>query len=299
MLKGIHILLTYTCNFECDHCFLFCSPSAKGVFSMDGLRRLLKEAKKIGTIKTVFFEGGEPFLYHPILIEAVKESNASGFAVGIVSNAYWATTEEDAKIWLDPLKKRNVCSIGLSDDAFHFGTKEERPPQNAKKAAEELGLPASFITIDPPSADRTPQGEGDRGEPIVGGGTQFRGRAAEKLTAGLPTRHRSRFTECPHEDLVDPGRVHIDPFGNVFVCQGLSIGNCFETPLSDLMSAYDPNKHPIVGPIVAGGPNRLAEEYRDECKERYVDECHMCYSVRKRLKSRFPQFLTPDRVYGE
>ena len=30
MLTGIHFILTYTCNFECDHCFLYCSPKSKG-----------------------------------------------------------------------------------------------------------------------------------------------------------------------------------------------------------------------------------------------------------------------------
>ena len=299
MLTGIHVLLTYTCTFACDHCFLYCSPSAEGVFSMHRLRQLLQEAKRMGTIKTFFFEGGEPFLFHPILLEAVKEANLHGFTVGIVSNAYWATTVEDAKIWLNPLKDRNICNISISDDAFHFGTATDRPPLNARKAAEELELPVSVITIEQPSVKTITQEDEDKRAPVVGGGTQFRGRAVEKLTAGLPTRACSHFRECPHEDLVDPGRVHIDPFGNVFVCQGLSIGNCFETPLSDLMSAYDPQRHPIVGPIVAGGPHRLAKEHEADHEEEYIDECHMCYTVRKRLKSQFPQYLTPDLVYGK
>lgn len=28
MLTGVHLLLTYTCNFACDHCFLYCGPEA-------------------------------------------------------------------------------------------------------------------------------------------------------------------------------------------------------------------------------------------------------------------------------
>ena len=33
MLTGIHFLLTYSCTSECDHCFLYCSPNAKGTFT--------------------------------------------------------------------------------------------------------------------------------------------------------------------------------------------------------------------------------------------------------------------------
>ena len=35
-------------------------------------------------------------------------------------------------------------------------------------------------------------------------------RAAEKLAAGLPVRPRAEFTGCPHEDLAEPERVHVD-----------------------------------------------------------------------------------------
>ncbi len=41
MLTGIHFLLTYQCNFECDHCFLYCAPHAKGTFTLDQLRKVL------------------------------------------------------------------------------------------------------------------------------------------------------------------------------------------------------------------------------------------------------------------
>ena len=51
MLKGIHFLLTYTCNMECEHCFVYSSPNAKGTFTLDQIRKVLNEAAKIGTIE--------------------------------------------------------------------------------------------------------------------------------------------------------------------------------------------------------------------------------------------------------
>ena len=32
-LTGIHILLTYKCDRQCDHCFVFGAPNARGTFT--------------------------------------------------------------------------------------------------------------------------------------------------------------------------------------------------------------------------------------------------------------------------
>ena len=57
MLAGIHFLLTYQCAFECDHCFVFSSPSAEGTFTLARVRQVLEQARQIGTVKTIYFEG--------------------------------------------------------------------------------------------------------------------------------------------------------------------------------------------------------------------------------------------------
>ena len=91
MLTSIHFLLTYACNFECDHCFLFSGPGAGGTFGVVQLRTALEEAAQVGTIDSVFFEGGEPMLYFPVLVEALRTAKRLGFTTGIVTNGYWAT----------------------------------------------------------------------------------------------------------------------------------------------------------------------------------------------------------------
>ena len=87
MLNGTHFLLTYTCNFECDHCFLYCSPWSKGTFSIGQVTRVLDEVRKIGTVEWIFYEGGEPLLFYPLLLESVRRAAERGFKVGIVTNA--------------------------------------------------------------------------------------------------------------------------------------------------------------------------------------------------------------------
>ncbi len=298
MLRGIHFLLTYVCNFECDHCFLYCGPNSEGTFILKQVREVLHEAREIGTVEWAYFEGGEPFLFYPLMVEGIRIARDMGFRTGIVTNAYWATSQEDAGLWLKPLADLELADLSVSDDAFHHGEEEDNPAKQAMATARRLGMPTDSISIEEPTVEMGIDKEQERGAPVIGGGAMFRGRAVEKLVDGLPTRPWKELTECPYEDLRDPGRVHLDPFGHVHICQGLSMGNMWETPLSALVKNYDPDSHPICGPLLRGGPALLAKEYDVEHENQYVDECHFCYLLRLALIDRFPQFLAPRQVYG-
>ncbi|TVM33105.1 hypothetical protein DQK91_13165 [Oceanidesulfovibrio marinus] len=296
VVTGIHILLTYACTHECDHCFLYCSPRAKGVMTAAQVRAVLDEAKKIGTVEWIFFEGGEPSLYYPLLLEGVRQARNRGFQVGIVSNAFGAVSDEDAELWLKPLAELGVSSLSLSDDAFHYG-EERSPARRALEAAQRLGIPVSTIAIEKPFVEAAPGQGQDKGAPVIGGGAMFKGRAADTLTEDLPRRPYQEFTACTHEELVEPKRLHVDPFGHVHICQGVSMGNMWERPLSDLVAEYEAGAHPICGPLVEGGPALLADRYGvelDDC----VDECHCCFLARRALLDSFPEHLAPRQVYG-
>jgi hypothetical protein len=298
MLTGIHFLLSYKCDSECDHCFVYGSPQAKGTFTLNQMKRIFDELAEIQTIKSVYFEGGEPFLFYPLMYEGIKIAHDMGFKTGIVTNGYWATSEEDAELWLKPLRDLGVSDISVSDDAFHYEDREASPPKYALKAASKLGMSAVAIRIDKPTVEEGVDKEQGKGKPVIGGGAMFRGRAVEKLIEGLPRRPWQEFTECPYENLRDPGRVHLDAYGNIHLCQGLSMGNMWDAPLSKIVKQYDANSHPICNPLVNGGPARLAKDYHVAHDDRYVDACHMCYLVRRALLDKFPQYLAPRSVYG-
>ncbi|MEK7408613.1 MAG: radical SAM protein [Acidobacteriota bacterium] len=278
MLTGIHFLLTYTCIYECDHCFLHCGPQAEGTFTLEQLRAVFKQIKRIPSVEMVYFEGGEAFLYYPLLIEGLRLARQSGLGAGIVTNAYWATSVDDAALWLKPLRALKLADLSISDDAFHESTEAGSPPKLALEAARKLGVPCGTICI--------------------GDDVYFRGRAAEKLTGDLPRRPCSSFTTCPHEELEQPERMHVDCHGNAHICQGVSMGNMWTAPLARLVREYNARAHPICGPLVAGGPLQLAREYGVALSDDYVDECHCCYAVRKALRDRFPEHLVPRQVYG-
>jgi hypothetical protein len=298
MLTGIHFLLTYMCNLKCDHCFVYSGPDAKGTFTLSQIRKVLDEATKIGTIKWIYFEGGEPFLFYPLMLEGIKIARSIGFKTGVVTNAYYATSEEDAELWLLPLSELGISDLSVSDDSFHSEEEKDNCAKRALAAAKRLGLPLDSICIGKPTVEMGMDKEQDKGAPVIGGGAMFRGRAVEKLVEGLPKRRWEEFTECPYEDLKKPKRLHLDPYGNVHLCQGLSMGNMWETPLSILVENYDADSHPICKPLVSGGPVLLAKEYSVRHDEEYVDACHFCYLIRLALIDRFPQYLAPRQVYG-
>ncbi|MFW9818494.1 MAG: radical SAM protein [Candidatus Thorarchaeota archaeon] len=298
MLKGIHFLLTYVCNYSCDHCFLYCSPKSKGTFTLTQIKRVLDEAMKIKTVEWIYFEGGEPFLYYPIMIKGLKLARDLGFKTGLVSNSYWATSVEDAEIWLKPISKMGISDFSISNDTFHYREEELNLSKRAEQAARNLNLPSYSISIDKPSIEMGIDKDHEKGEPVIKGGAMFRGRAVEMLTEGLPRRSWEDLNKCPYEDLEGLGRIHIDPFGNAQICQGLSIGNFWKTPLSELIDNYNANSHPICGPLIQGGPAELVREYKTEHEDGYVDECHLCYLTRLKLLEKFPEYLAPRQVYG-
>jgi hypothetical protein len=295
-LRELHLLLTYCCTEECDHCFVWGSPQQSGVMTLEQVRRIFDQGQALGSIESISFEGGEPFLYYGALLEGVREAQARGWQTEVITNAYWATSPEDALVWLRPLIQAGLNGLYLSEDAYH-GSDEQSLPGNAAAAADQLGVGESTIAIREAAASVDVPSSA-KGEAIKGGAVRFRGRAASRLTSGLPQRPWEGLVTCPHEELVSPIRVHIDPLGCVHLCQGLVMGNLFRTPLPEMLATYDPQRHPICGPLLSGGPAALARDYDLPHADSYVDECHMCYEMRDRLRERFPEHLAPAQMYG-
>jgi MoaA/NifB/PqqE/SkfB family radical SAM enzyme len=259
---------------------------------LDEIDDILGQAVRLGTVETVYFEGGEPFLERATLIEGVRRSSRLGFQVGIVSNGYWGTSRTAARARLRPLVEAGLNTLALSTDALHGGAVAKRRMEHAAAAAQEAGLALLRLSVEPPQPGRPyPSG--------AGGTIMFRGRAAVRLAGQVPHHPWDSFTVCPYENLADPRRVHVDPFGYVHLCQGLVMGNLFEQPLAALVAAYEPAQHPIAGPLLEAGPAGLARRYALACDAGYADACHLCYSLRNHLRSRFPVFLAPAQMYGQ
>lgn len=293
-ISGLHLLLTYQCNLECEHCFVWGSPWQSGTMTLQNLQQILRQAKDLGTVEWIYFEGGEPFLYYAVLLNGVQQAARLSFEVGIVTNGYWATDVKDALEWLRPFEGL-VQELSISSDLYHWSGELSQHAKNACAAAEKLGIPVGVISIAQPEATNVASAVGQL--PVGESAVMYRGRAAEKSATRSVQRPWKQLVECPYEDLREPERVHLDPLGNVHICQGISLGNVYCTPLSDICETYDADSHPITGPLLEGGPVELVRRYNLPHKESYADACHLCYEARCALRRRLPEILTPDQMY--
>ncbi len=293
-LTGLHLLLTFKCTNECDHCFIWGSPGQSGTMTINKIDDILNQAKDTGSINSIYFEGGEPFIYYAVLLRSIIKAVELGFTAGLVTNGYWATGKEDAMEWLRPLKGR-ISDLTISSDIYHWDKSLEEFAQNTRLAADELGIPIGYIKIAQPENTDSGKvvGKLPAGESMV----MYRGRASENLIQYAEFKPFEVFTNCPHEDFINPDRLHVDPFGNLHICQGISIGNMFDEPLEDICAGYIPENHQVIGPLVKGGPLELAKKYNITPEKKYADACHFCFEVRKKLLNKFPDILTPLQAY--
>ena len=189
-----------------------------------------------------------------------------------------------------------VDDLSVSSDLYHYDEALSQYAKHASAAAKQLGIPLGFISIAQPSATEREASVGQipEGESAI----MYRGRAAEKLAPDAQHVSWETFTACPYEDLRDPGRLHVDPFGYMHICQGISLGNIFTDDLADICERYNPETHPITGPLLTGGPAELVRRHKLPLQSTYADACLLCYQARLHLRSQFSQILTPDQVYG-
>jgi hypothetical protein len=263
--------------------------------SVNQIENVLSQSRKIPTIKWIFFEGGEPFLFYPILIKGIEMARKRGFEVGVVTNAYWATDDNDSISWLKPLSRLGISDLSISTDEYHDGSESSKNAKNARRAARALGIPTSILRI-----RSVPPYSCDGRKNLDEGEIYYRGRAAANLAPKAEGKVWNTFMNCP-EDPPNITRVHIDTFGNVKFCQGITLGNVWKKSLKDIMNELNPDDHPLMGPLIRGGPASLAKELGIRPKRTYADECHMCYDIRRILRSRrkFRSILIPDQAYGE
>jgi hypothetical protein len=100
--------------------------------------------------------------------------------------------------------------------------------------------------------------------------------------------------------LENPKTIEIDHNGNVTLCPGICIGNTRTRSVIEILDNYDCNKHPILSFVNEKGPIGLLDLVREkgfEKKKNFVDECHLCYEIRKELRAKYPKELAPNTAY--
>ena len=97
-LRNIGLLLTYKCQIACPHCIIEAGPNRTEAMGAEDALHWITEAAtyRQGHIKLLSLTGGEPFIDIPKLNRISAAADAAGLLTSAVTNAYWATTYDEA-----------------------------------------------------------------------------------------------------------------------------------------------------------------------------------------------------------
>lgn len=319
-ITSVDYLLTYRCNARCKHCSYQAGPQRQRFITREQARAWLVELQKIQPLKGVTIHGGEPFLYFDEMLSILEKARELGIQQRwVITNGYWAKDQASAKEKLQDLKEAGLNAITFSVDAFH----QEHVSFDTVRKGIECAVQCDLDTVSVDSyflyAENRDNSYNLKTKEYLSNlqmvpnltinkfTASFEGRAAALLVEEEYTEKKMPDRSCRPpfwlgNSLADPGTIEIDCEGNVTLCPGISIGNAVERSLTEIVSSYDYRKHPIIKVIVERGPIGLFELGRShgyEQNQNFVNECHLCYEMRKYLCVEYQQYLAPRSCYHE
>lgn len=115
--RAIGMMVTYRCPITCDMCITYSGPGrAEEVTLQDGYH-YIDESKKLDLL--ISLAGGEPFLCFEKLKLLITYAHEKKLTNCVVTNAYWATSEEESYHILKELRQCGLTMMKISLDDFH------------------------------------------------------------------------------------------------------------------------------------------------------------------------------------
>ena len=141
-LNKIEFVVTYACTGKCKHCSEgdhdVCGGHIDAEIAADAVKKIVRKYK----INTVMAFGGEPLLYADTVYAIMRAAFEAGVPKRqVITNGYFAKSEERVKEVVKQLVECGVNDLLLSADAFH---QESIPFEAVKlfaKEAKGAGLP--------------------------------------------------------------------------------------------------------------------------------------------------------------
>jgi hypothetical protein len=113
----------------------------------DRAKEIIRELAQAG-VGGISFSAGEPFLYFDEIAELVQLCSQLGIYTRIVTNSFWARTEESSDQYVSELKKNGLCQLRLSYSRWHQKNVNRNKVLNAARSCQKFGLNyfISFVT---------------------------------------------------------------------------------------------------------------------------------------------------------
>ena len=310
---GASFLITFRCPSKCEHCVYNAGPSQVGHVNPNDANKWLITLAKSQQFEWLTLHGGEPFLYLDLMRTIFKTASELGIPRrGAITNGYWAKNQSKAREILESLIDAGLNRITFSVDGFH---QQYINIENVKLGIEAaLSLGIDKIWVDSYCLESLEaENEYDRLTKLVLAEVSrmtgveyslypvdFEGRAQSlhhhvEMSSEIPQGH----CELPFwlgGNLQNPEVVEIDYNGNVTLCPGICIGNAKTDTLSEVIDGYNWIDHPIIRILVERGPiglYGLAIQHGLKPNSKFVNECHLCYEMRRLLHEFYPKYLLP------
>jgi hypothetical protein len=136
-------------------------------------KEIIVELGQIG-VGGISFSAGEPFLYFKEIAELVQLCSQIGIYTRIVTNSFWAKTQESADGFVAELKENGLCQLRLSYSRWHQKNVNRHNVLNAAQSCRKIGLNyfISFVTDFSKEDDQQEQFLRDHGliffpEPVI------------------------------------------------------------------------------------------------------------------------------------
>jgi organic radical activating enzyme len=135
------------CNIRCEHCVATEDIPDGRKMDHEKAKEIIVEMTGAG-VGGISFSAGEPFLYFDEIAELVKLCRQNGIYTRIVTNSFWAKTEESADSLVAELKENGLCQLRLSYSRWHQKNVNRQNVLNAARSCQKIGLHyfVSFVT---------------------------------------------------------------------------------------------------------------------------------------------------------
>ncbi len=315
--KAGGLLISYSCNAKCKHCYLACGGRKDGKMSLEDARRNLLSFREEEIPKEeVHITGGEPFLDINYLIDILNVAHQAGYSgFGFVeTNAFWATDQQKCERVLETIKRLGVEKLCISADIFH---QEFVPISKVRRLVENSYriLGANSVMLRWPKGLELAKHIGEMSdeeikEYILNPNREFRtrivGRGATDLVNFLPKKPAEDFRDSPcFEKIVGTGHYHFDLHNDLIPGIGCVIlGNSSNQTLREIIDGVSEENNPIFASLSREGPagdllNQAKARGYKELEQGYCDKCHLCFDIKKHLKRKGHQTneVGPNEAY--
>lgn len=295
-LGNIGLLMTRKCQVTCPHCIIQAGPHQTEEISLSDAFDWITQAAhyRSGHIKVLSLTGGEPFYRLSHIKQVADHAATQGLYVSAVTNAYWASSLEEAVRVLR--LNTAIKMISVSTDVYHQRHIPFDRVKNAVAAARECDVLCTVAICTENEDDDEYRRILDDvyellpPEYVFTAITFAAGRALQQLDdSKYPLT-----SEVPRSACAAGSSPIIFPSGKVIACIGpvidlqpnhpLALGNLRDRRLCDILD--DAELNPILHAIRVWGPRKLIKMAVDADLGHYLSKlyirdsmCNACYSL--------------------